>query len=266
MRRPLRGRLHRRFVRRGVNIDLSGEIEGEVVLAFDEQGRRAITDELVPADDPEKKRSSIEEVGNIMSSGFVDGWANYLNAKIKNSPPTYIEGTAEESIAEIRESIEAGDDGDAVAAGDTADDDADAAVDGHEVPLEALAEDVDLEDDAQLYRAVIDIDNEDAPHVDAMFVLDATNDEYDLVRTVPGPTTDEQSVSECSVNTHHTQLRATRTKTVGCHVLRVRENGLRTRYREIDFEPSLTTDSTSSAVSSATSPGIVRFNAAAAEA
>nr|WP_206335562.1 chemotaxis protein CheA [Natronolimnobius sp. AArcel1] len=92
----------------------------------------------------------------------------------------------EESIAEIRESIEAGDDGDAVAAGDTADDDADAAVDGHEVPLEALAEDVDLEDDAQLYRAVIDIDNEDAPHVDAMFVLDATNDEYDLVRTVPG--------------------------------------------------------------------------------
>ncbi len=77
----------------GVNIDLSGEIEGEVVLAFDEQGRRAITDELVPADDPEKKRSSIEEVGNIMSSGFVDGWANYLNAKIKNSPPTYIEGT-----------------------------------------------------------------------------------------------------------------------------------------------------------------------------
>ena len=77
----------------GVNIDLSGEISGEVVLAFDEQGRRAITDELVPADDPEKKKSSIEEVGNIMSSGFVDGWANYLNAKIKNSPPTYIEGT-----------------------------------------------------------------------------------------------------------------------------------------------------------------------------
>ncbi|MXV61796.1 chemotaxis protein CheA [Natronorubrum sp. JWXQ-INN-674] len=77
----------------GVNIDLTGEISGEVVLAFDEQGRRAITDTLVPADDPEKKKSSIEEVGNIMSSGFVDGWANYLNAKIKSSPPAYIEGT-----------------------------------------------------------------------------------------------------------------------------------------------------------------------------
>ncbi|WP_049922536.1 chemotaxis protein CheC [Halopiger djelfimassiliensis] len=77
----------------GVNIDLRGEISGEVVLAFDEQGRTAITDELVPADDPEKKKSSIKEVGNIMSSGFVDGWANYLNAKIKSSPPTYIEGT-----------------------------------------------------------------------------------------------------------------------------------------------------------------------------
>ncbi|THE63597.1 chemotaxis protein CheA [Salinadaptatus halalkaliphilus] len=77
----------------GVNIDLSGEMAGEVVLAFDEQGRRAITETLVPADDPEKKKSSIEEVGNIMTSGFVDGWANYLEAKIKSSPPTYIQGT-----------------------------------------------------------------------------------------------------------------------------------------------------------------------------
>ncbi|RQG93581.1 chemotaxis protein CheC [Natrarchaeobius chitinivorans] len=77
----------------GVNIDLRGEIDGEVVLAFDEQGRSAITDTLVPADDPEKKKSSIKEVGNIMTSGFVDGWANYLGAKIKSSPPTYIQGT-----------------------------------------------------------------------------------------------------------------------------------------------------------------------------
>jgi len=67
----------------GVNIDLSGEIAGEVVLAFDDTARRAITDTLVPADDPEKKKSSIKEVGNIMTSGFVDGWANYLEAKIK---------------------------------------------------------------------------------------------------------------------------------------------------------------------------------------
>ncbi|MFP8954603.1 chemotaxis protein CheC (plasmid) [Natrialbaceae archaeon A-arb3/5] len=77
----------------GVNIDLNGEIDGEVVLAFDEQGRKAITERLVPADDPEKKKSSIKEVGNIMTSGFVDGWANYLSAKIKSSPPTYIQGT-----------------------------------------------------------------------------------------------------------------------------------------------------------------------------
>ncbi|WP_049928474.1 chemotaxis protein CheC [Halopiger goleimassiliensis] len=77
----------------GVNIDLTGEISGEIVLAFDEQGRQAITETLVPADDPAKKKSSIKEVGNIMTSGFVDGWANYLEAKIKSSPPTYIEGT-----------------------------------------------------------------------------------------------------------------------------------------------------------------------------
>ncbi|ARS88778.1 chemotaxis protein CheC [Natrarchaeobaculum aegyptiacum] len=82
----------------GVNIDLTGEIAGEVVLAFDEQGRRAITETLVPADDPEKQKSSIKEVGNIMTSGFVDGWANYLEAKIKSSPPTYIEGTGSDIL------------------------------------------------------------------------------------------------------------------------------------------------------------------------
>ncbi|SDR38295.1 chemotaxis protein CheC [Natronobacterium texcoconense] len=76
----------------GVSIDLTGEISGQVALAFDEEGREAITDKLVPADDPEKKKSSIKEVGNIMTSGFVDGWANYLNATIKSSPPTYIQG------------------------------------------------------------------------------------------------------------------------------------------------------------------------------
>ncbi|WP_176393223.1 chemotaxis protein CheA [Natronolimnobius baerhuensis] len=92
-----------------------------------------------------------------------------------------------EAISEIRASIEAGDDGDEAVA--EADDEAESGADGHEVPLETLADEVDLEDEAQLYRAVIDIDNEDAPHVDAMFVLDATNDEYDLVRTVPGDDT-----------------------------------------------------------------------------
>jgi len=82
----------------GVNIDLSGEIAGEIVLAFDEHGRTAITETLVPADDPEKQKSSIEEVGNIMTSGFVDGWANYLEAKIKSSPPTYIQGTGDDIL------------------------------------------------------------------------------------------------------------------------------------------------------------------------
>ncbi len=82
----------------GVNIDLSGEIAGEVVLAFDDTARRAITDTLVPADDPEKKKSSIKEVGNIMTSGFVDGWANYLEAKIKSSPPRYIQGSGKDIL------------------------------------------------------------------------------------------------------------------------------------------------------------------------
>ncbi len=82
----------------GVSIDLTGGMEGETVLAFDEQARNAITNVLVPVDDPEMKQSSIKEVGNIMTSGFIDGWANHLNTKIKSSPPTYIEGTGTEVL------------------------------------------------------------------------------------------------------------------------------------------------------------------------
>ncbi|MCU4924859.1 chemotaxis protein CheC [Halobacteria archaeon AArc-dxtr1] len=82
----------------GVSIELDGGIEGETVLAFDESARTAITETLVPADDPEMKRSSIKEVGNIMTSGFVDGWANHLNMRIKSSPPGYVEGTGAEVL------------------------------------------------------------------------------------------------------------------------------------------------------------------------
>ncbi|SDR38271.1 chemotaxis protein CheA [Natronobacterium texcoconense] len=91
----------------------------------------------------------------------------------------------EATITKIRSSIEEGEDAEVLETDD------DGGVDSREMPVDELAEELDLDDDQELYRASIAIDNEDAPHVDAMFVLDSTRNEYELVRTVPDDETIE---------------------------------------------------------------------------
>ena len=91
----------------GVRIGLEGALEGDTVLAFDERGREAITYVLAPEADEEMAESSIKEVGNIMTSGFIDGWANHLDATIDITPPTYVEGSGADILPD---STTAGDD------------------------------------------------------------------------------------------------------------------------------------------------------------
>lgn len=78
----------------GVRFDFEGELAGDTVLVFDREGSETIAEALVPGSVGERMaRSSVEEVGNIMMSGFIDGWADYLEATIDHSPPEYVEGT-----------------------------------------------------------------------------------------------------------------------------------------------------------------------------
>ena len=35
-------------------------------------------------------KSAIKELGNIMTSGFIDGWANVLETTIEHSPPEFV--------------------------------------------------------------------------------------------------------------------------------------------------------------------------------
>ncbi len=77
----------------GVTFDFEGALSGETVLVFDDESADKIVDALMPgaADDEAMARSSVEEIGNIMMSGFIDGWADYLDTTIDHSPPDYIE-------------------------------------------------------------------------------------------------------------------------------------------------------------------------------
>jgi len=81
----------------GVQFGFDGELAGDTVLVFDRAGSETIAESLVPggSDDEAMAQSSVEEIGNIMMSGFIDGWADFLETTIEHSPPTYVEGDGE---------------------------------------------------------------------------------------------------------------------------------------------------------------------------
>ncbi|QIO21634.1 chemotaxis protein CheC [Haloarcula sp. JP-L23] len=92
----------------GVQFGFEGALEGETVLVFDTESADTIADSLMPgaSDDPAMAQSSVTEIGNIMMSGFIDGWADYLDSTIDHSPPEYIEKSGKDVLPEAPESDE----------------------------------------------------------------------------------------------------------------------------------------------------------------
>jgi len=77
----------------GIQFDFEGGLTGETVLVFEQDQSAAIAGALLgDGASEEMAQSSIEEIGNIMMSGFIDGWAEFLETTIEHDPPTYIEG------------------------------------------------------------------------------------------------------------------------------------------------------------------------------
>ena len=91
----------------GVQFDFEGALAGKTVLVFEQDRVDEIIEALMPGSsaDESMARSGVEEIGNIMMSGFIDGWAEHLNATIDHTPPTYIE---REGAAVVPEGPETG--------------------------------------------------------------------------------------------------------------------------------------------------------------
>jgi len=87
----------------GVQFGFDGGLDGETVLVFDADSADTIAEALMPgaSEDPEMAKSGVSEIGNIMMSGFIDGWADYLGTTIDHSPPEYIEGTGKDVLPEL---------------------------------------------------------------------------------------------------------------------------------------------------------------------
>ncbi|ELY44467.1 chemotaxis protein CheC [Natronorubrum sulfidifaciens] len=79
----------------GVAFEFDGLPSGYLLFLFDEESAHEIVDAMVPMEVDEDGfgemgTSAITELGNIMASGFLDGWANVLDTTIDHSPPEFI--------------------------------------------------------------------------------------------------------------------------------------------------------------------------------
>jgi chemotaxis protein CheC len=76
--------------------------DGYLAVLFDEESALAVADSMLPegmggdGEFDSMTESVLKEVGNVMTSGFIDGWANVLGTSIEHTPPEFVHdmGTA----------------------------------------------------------------------------------------------------------------------------------------------------------------------------
>jgi len=79
--------------RQGVVLEFTGTPSGYIAILFDPGSAESVADALMPGMDADAamRQSAIQEIGNIITSGFLDGWANTLETTIDISTPTYVD-------------------------------------------------------------------------------------------------------------------------------------------------------------------------------
>ena len=60
--------------RQGIVLEFTGTPSGDIAILFD----------------PAMRKGAIQEIGNIVTSGFLDGWADTLGTTVDIPPPTYV--------------------------------------------------------------------------------------------------------------------------------------------------------------------------------
>jgi chemotaxis protein CheC len=76
----------------GVVLEFEGTPSGYIAILFDEPSSERIATALLPGADAGEamRQSALQEIGNIITSGFLDGWANRLETTIEISPPQFV--------------------------------------------------------------------------------------------------------------------------------------------------------------------------------
>jgi len=155
----------------GVAFEFDGMPSGYLLFLFDEESAHEIVDAMVPMEVDEDGfgemgTSAIKELGNIMASGFLDGWANVLDTTIDHSPPEFIHDIGAAAVDPVI--IQLGENQDFAFVFDTV-----VMADGREFDCEVYA----IPDESDLERALnnLDVDRiEEAPTTAEFQEVDTT--------------------------------------------------------------------------------------------
>ncbi|MFB6071190.1 MAG: chemotaxis protein CheC [Halanaeroarchaeum sp.] len=88
----------------GVNVPLVERPHGSVLILFDDESAKTLAHAMLGGESSsgpgytEMERSAIREVGNIMTSGFIDGWANVLGRTIDISTPQLLRAEGDDIV------------------------------------------------------------------------------------------------------------------------------------------------------------------------
>ncbi|WP_418285573.1 chemotaxis protein CheC [Halorubrum sp. DTA46] len=89
----------------GTVFELRGQPSGYLAILFDEQSAAAIADAMLPmeTDEPlgDMAQNALCELGNVMTSGFIDGWANVLGTSISHSPPEFVHDLGASTVSPL---------------------------------------------------------------------------------------------------------------------------------------------------------------------
>jgi len=94
----------------GIFVELTEPPYGYVLFMLEPAGSKRLAQGMVgdmgsgEAEDgffTDMERSAMQEIGNIMTSGFIDGWANVLDTTIDMSTPSFIFGPASDIVDEM---------------------------------------------------------------------------------------------------------------------------------------------------------------------
>jgi len=88
----------------GSVFEMNGLPSGYFLLLFDEASAASVASAMMPGDgdiSDSMMKAAIEELGNILTSGFIDGWANTLQTSIEHSPPEYVHDTGERVMHDV---------------------------------------------------------------------------------------------------------------------------------------------------------------------
>ncbi len=89
-----------------VVFELSGLPSGFFLAMFSEESARRIADAMTPGGvgpgDGDMTEAAIKELGNIITSGFIDSWANSLETTIEHSPPEFLRDSGTNVIRSVQ--------------------------------------------------------------------------------------------------------------------------------------------------------------------